>query len=296
MNNKLKKYIRQKRILVDSYLNKYLPPSRKGVIAKAMRYSVFAGGKRLRPILTLAAAKAICRDEKDVLPVACALEMIHTYSLIHDDLPAMDNDDLRRGKLTCHKKFGEDIAILAGDALMTYAYQVIAEKVNYKKIKPVDVLKVIKEIGRTTGVNGMVGGQVDDLKSEGKSISKEKLEKMHQKKTGSLITTAVKVGAMVRGENGSRLKKLTDYAKHFGLAFQIMDDILDITQGKKELGKTPKKDIKKKKSTYPSIYGLNKSKRIAIREVNEAKASLKGFGKEADELRWLAEYVIERKN
>lgn len=296
MNLKLKKYLEQKTALINVYLDKYLPKGNEGIIAKAMRYSIFAGGKRLRPILTLATAKAFGVKELLVIPVACAIEMIHTYSLIHDDLPAMDNDDWRRGKPTNHKKFGEDIAILAGDALMTLAYQTIVDKANYKELKPSIILRIISEIGKATSLKGMVGGQVDDLKNEGKIPTEDKLKKIHQKKTGALIVTSVKTGAMASGKNGIHLEKCEEFARHFGLAFQITDDILDVTQDKKTLGKTPKKDIKKKKVTYPSFYGIEKSRKLAAEEIEKAKKCLSVFNKRADELRWLAEYIIERKN
>lgn len=251
----------------------------------AIEYSLFAGGKRLRPALALGAAELICGDDTSALPVACALEMIHTYSLIHDDLPSMDNDDLRRGKPTSHKVYGEAIAILAGDALLTLAFQAAADCGN---------VAVIREIAKAAGAEGMVGGQVIDLESENLMLGVPELRNLHAKKTGALIRVAVRVGAMAARANTAQLDALTRYGEAIGLAFQIADDILDVVGDEAAIGKPVGSDASNNKSTYPAAVGLEGARKLATDAVAEAIAALKIFGPKADTFRALARYIIER--
>jgi len=290
----IKEYLAIKKELIDEALDKYLPDKQEmpGIIHEAMRYSVFAGGKRLRPILVLASAEAVGGDPQKLLPAACALEMIHTYSLIHDDLPAMDDDDYRRGKLTSHKVFGEAVAILAGDALLTHAFGVLAECAD--SIDPGKVCRVIAEVSRAAGSLGMVGGQVVDILSEGKQVSKETVDYIHRHKTAALFRAALRMGAILSGAEQSQLNSLTAYAEHLGLAFQIMDDILDVTGDTNKLGKRTGSDAKKKKATFPSLYGLEKARGIALEESRRAVESVKDLGPAADPLREIARYLVLR--
>jgi geranylgeranyl diphosphate synthase type II len=251
----------------------------------AMEYSLFAGGKRLRPALALGAAELIGGDDASALPAACALEMIHTYSLIHDDLPSMDNDDLRRGKPTSHKVYGEAIAILAGDALLTLAFQAAADCGD---------VKVISEIAKAAGAEGMVGGQVIDLESENLKLGVPELRNLHAKKTGALIRVAVRVGAMAARANTAQLDALTRYGQAIGLAFQIADDILDVVGDQDAIGKPVGSDVSNNKSTYPAAVGLDGARKLAADAVSEAVAALEIFGPEADTFRALARYIIER--
>lgn len=267
------------RNIVNKALNRYFP--RKDRLTQAMRYSVFAGGKRFRPILCMATAKALGKDYKRVLPIACAIEMIHTFSLIHDDLPAMDNADFRRGKPTCHKRFDEATAILAGDALNTLAFEILAREVKNPK--------VITEIGKA--LLEVVSGQMADLESEGKKISVRVVRSIHRRKTAALLIASVRSSAIYLGASTKQLKALTSYAEHLGLAFQIADDILDATSTQKRLGKPVRADIKK---GLPYLIGLEKSKKLAIREKDKAIAALGGFDEKADSLREIAEYVVQR--
>ena len=261
-------------------------------LMRAMEYSLMAGGKRLRPILLMSAADAIDASGEKFITVADALEMIHTYSLIHDDLPAMDNDDYRRGKLTNHKVFGEATAILAGDALLTLAFEVVLRQ---KDVPPETLLTVLKEISTAAGVAGMVGGQAIDLRSEGVQIDLATLKLMHLGKTGALFKAAIRSGAILAGATHEQLESLTRYAENFGLAFQITDDILDVTGDEKLLGKPTGSDAKNHKSTYVSLTSLDEAKRLAQAAVAEALDALKAFGSEADFLRELVEYLIARK-
>ncbi|MEE8638142.1 MAG: farnesyl diphosphate synthase [Candidatus Margulisiibacteriota bacterium] len=265
---------------VDGALDKYLP--RKGKLSRAMRYSVFAGGKRFRPMLCMAAAKALGKDPKRVLPIACAIEMIHTYTLIHDDLPAMDNSDFRRGKLTCHKKFGEATAVLAGDALNALAFEILARETKNSK--------VICEISRA--LLQVVAGQMLDLEHEGKRVGLQTLKTIHRKKTAALLLACVRSPAIYLGTTAKGLRALTSYAEHLGIAFQIADDILDATSTRKKLGKPVKADIKK---GFPYIAGLERSRKMAEQEKNRAVVALKIFGKKAYILREIAEFVVVRK-
>ena len=261
-------------------------------LAKSMNYSLMAGGKRLRPILVMAAADAVGADGEKFLHLATSIEMIHTYSLIHDDLPAMDNDDYRRGKLTNHKVFGDGIAVLAGDALLTMAFEVIADSPNVDTEKK---LKVIKEMSHAAGAEGMVGGQVIDLESEGKKINMDTLRKMHSAKTGALFCAAIRSGAILGGATDKQLADLTQYARQFGLAFQITDDILDVTGDEASIGKPVGSDEKNHKSTYVTLGSLESARKLAQKAVDEAKKALADFGKEADFLRELVDYLISRK-
>ena len=261
-------------------------------LSRAMEYSLMAGGKRLRPILLMAAADAIDSSGEKFIKVADALEMIHTYSLIHDDLPAMDDDDYRRGKLTNHKVFGEATAILAGDALLTLAFEVVLRQ---KDVAPEILLKVLHEISTAAGVSGMVGGQALDLRSEGIQIDFETLKLMHRGKTGALFKAAIRSGAILAQADEKKLAALTRYAENFGLAFQITDDILDVTGDEKILGKPTGSDEKNLKATYVSLTSLDAAKNFAQEAVDEALDALKDFGTEADFLRELVKYLIARK-
>lgn len=260
-------------------------------LARAMEYSLLGGGKRLRPVLLMAAADAVNGTGEKFLTVASAFEMVHTYSLIHDDLPAMDNDDYRRGKLTNHKVFGEATAILAGDALLTLAFEVITRQ---KNISQAALLSVIIELSTAAGAGGMVGGQVIDLESEGKTIDMATLRKMHLGKTGALFRAAIRSGAILANANAAQLNALTRYAENFGLAFQITDDILDVTGDEKNLGKPVGSDARNKKSTYVTLTSLETAKNLAGDAVNDACNALEIFGDEADFLRELVRYLPAR--
>lgn len=279
--------------MIDAALDALLPPetSYPPTIFKAMRYSVFAGGKRLRPLLLLAAAHALGVDGQRFLPVACGLELIHTYSLIHDDLPAMDNDDYRRGRLTNHKVFGEGIAILAGDGLLTQAFAVMLSQPD---VEPALLLQVVREIAQAAGPYGLVGGQVVDLESEHQHIDGETLRFMHSAKTGAMFRAAVRSGALLAQADDQELLALTQYAEQFGLAFQITDDILDVTGDAKKMGKAVGSDAKKAKATYVSLYSLPVARRMAEEAVAKAVDSLRNFGPSADVLRELAGYLVTR--
>lgn len=262
------------------------------ILRESMEYSLMAGGKRLRPILLMAAADAVGADGTKFLPVASALEMIHTYSLIHDDLPAMDDDEYRRGKLTNHMVYGDGVAILAGDALLTLAFTVILRQ---KDVPAAALLRVVDEISRAAGAEGMVGGQVLDLRAEGVQISMEELRRIHMGKTGALFHAALRSGAILAGATQEQLAALTSYADHFGLAFQITDDILDVIGSADEIGKPVGSDEKNHKSTYVSLTSLSEAQELARRSVNEAVDALSAFGAEADFLRALVAYLVKRK-
>ena len=291
----LASYLKQQKGLIEEALDCSLPIGKPEKIYEAMRYSLLAGGKRLRPILCLATCELTGGTVEMALPTACALEMIHTMSLIHDDLPAMDNDDYRRGKLTNHKVYGEDIAILAGDGLLAYAFEYVATQT--RNVPPQQVLEVIARLGRTVGAPGLVGGQVLDLESEGKSdISADTLTFIHTHKTGALLETSVVSGAILAGASDEEVQRLSQYAQNIGLAFQIVDDILDITATQEELGKTAGKDLLSKKATYPSLWGLEESKAQAKKLVEAAIAQLTSYGEKAEPLRAIANFIITRKH
>lgn len=262
---------------------------------RAMRYSLLAGGKRLRPILVLAAGEAFGAETDDLMPAACAVEMIHTYSLIHDDLPAMDNDDLRRGLPTCHKVFGEATAILAGDALLTQAFRVLSSDAPGRD--PARQLRVIREVSTAAGtVDALIGGQIIDIESEGKEIDDATLEYIHRSKTGAMIRVSIVIGAVLAGANESQIIALGDYGERIGLAFQIADDILDITSTSKELGKTAGKDIRARKATYPSIHGIAASESRARKLVDEAVEIVSRLDADTDRLKEIAEFIIARRS
>jgi len=293
----LQAYLAERRGLVDAALERHLPSEAAPplTIHRAMRYSVMAGGKRLRPILVIAGAEAVGGAATMVMPTACALEMIHTYSLIHDDLPAMDDDDYRRGRLTNHKVFGDAIAILAGDALLTLAFRLIADNADLVS-DPRVIRDVVAEIADAAGTVGMVGGQVVDIESEGKAISAETLEYIHRHKTAALIRASLRVGARLAGGDAKAVAAITEAGSDLGLAFQIVDDILDVEGSLEELGKTAGSDERKQKATYPGIHGREASRRQAKMLIDRAKERLGVFGQRSAPLLALADYVVERKS
>jgi len=286
-------YLDRKTRAVNAALDRFLPSAgtRPATIHKAMRYSLFAGGKRMRPALCLAAAEACGGTEASAMPLACAVECIHTYSLIHDDLPAMDNDDYRRGKLTSHKVFGEGIAVLAGDALLTQAFEVLAQCKGWPRYPH---QSIVLELARAAGSLQLIAGQVADLEAEGKKIAAPQLRYIHERKTSALLCCSVRLGGMSANCTAAQLKALTDFGYHVGLAFQVIDDILDVTQTSEKLGKTAGKDTKAQKATYPAIVGLEKSRKIAKELTNRAFASLKPFQGKAVALKALAEFLLRR--
>ncbi|MBC9784893.1 polyprenyl synthetase family protein [Heliobacterium chlorum] len=283
---------------VDEALGRYLPSEETypAVIHKAMRYSIFAGGKRLRPILVLAGCRAVGGDEEKVLSAACALEMIHTYSLIHDDLPAMDDDDLRRGMPTNHKVFGEATAVLAGDALLTRAFGLVAEEALREGHEPARVLQVIAELAEASGTMGMIGGQVVDMESENRQIDLSTMEYIHRHKTGALIRSSLRIGAILGGGTDEEIRALSEYGDYLGLAFQITDDLLDIQGDQEKIGKPVGSDEKNNKATYPSLLGIEKAQEEACRVVQAAQESLQMFEEKADILRELAKFLLVREN
>ena len=295
MSFELKKYLEERKKLIDSALESFLPSEDNypEKIYQAVRYSVFAGGKRLRPILLLASYELFKNQIKPAIPFACALEMIHTYSLIHDDLPAMDDDDFRRGKPTCHKVFGEAVAILAGDALLTQAFGLMAEAGLKSKLNPKVVLKVVSEIAYSAGISGMISGQVLDIEKQGKMYDARELEFIHSHKTGALIRAGLVSGALLAGAKSKEIKALSEFGLRVGLAFQIVDDILDIKGGEK-LGKEKGRDQRLEKATYPRLIGLNNSEKKAERLVKQAVRYLKIFKDRALVLRELAWYLVKR--
>jgi geranylgeranyl diphosphate synthase type II len=284
---------RQKKI--EAGLNKYLPPAstKPKTIHEAMRYSIFAGGKRLRPVICVAAAEALGGTAEQALPLACAVECIHTYSLIHDDLPCMDNDDFRRGKPTSHKVFGEAMAVLAGDALLTIAFEMAASCRAWPRYSHA---AIIRELAVASGSQALIGGQVADAEGEGKKISPAELRYIHENKTAALITSSIRLGAMSANATPKQLKNLTDFGQSLGLAFQVIDDILDVTQTTEKLGKSAGKDIKAQKATYPALLGLEKAKKEADRLTARARAALKPLGRKAESLEAIADYLLRREN
>ncbi len=286
-------YYNNQKKLIDSFLENRL--AKKGIskVDDAMAYSLLAGGKRIRPVLLMATAEALGVKGYNYLPVACGLEMIHTYSLIHDDLPCMDDDDYRRGRLTNHKVFGEAMAVLAGDGLLTLAFEVMLEQ---KNVDPRVLIETVREMAMCAGNFGMVGGQGLDLENEGKSISAEELRKMHAGKTGALFIAAVRGGAHLAGANEQELLALTKFADLLGLAFQITDDILDVEGTTEDLGKPAGSDEKNHKSTYVSLYGLEAAKALAEKTVAEALDCLEMFGENAEALREITRLMCSRKN
>ena len=292
----LKETLEQGRLLADAALERLLPRADERPISihQAMRHSVFAGGKRIRPILCMEAGRAIAGTLPGAIEEAgAALEMLHTYSLIHDDLPALDNDDLRRGRPTCHKAFGEAIAILAGDALQTQAYEVLSRLHCSAEAR----VRIIEEIARGTGtVNGMIGGQVVDLESEHQKPDADTLQYIHRSKTAALITASVVTGGLYAGATDEQVKSLRCYGQSIGLAFQIVDDILDVTQTSEQLGKTAGKDVASEKATYPALFGLEESRKRADALLAAAGEAINSLGPRAETLQTIARFLVERKN
>ncbi len=291
-------YLSERKALVDSALEDNLSGGQNDppVIFQAIRYSLLAGGKRIRPILCLAAAEVVGGKAESVLPAACALEMIHTYSLIHDDLPAMDNDDFRRGRPTSHKVFGEDIAILAGDALLTEAFRLLTSRENMPGIPPERLLDVSCEIAEAAGHRGMVGGQVLDIRAEGEAVGLETLYAIHRRKTGALLRVSIRAGAILAGAGEEALAALSDYGGKIGLAFQIADDILNVEGDPLLLGKGTGSDAARGKVTFPALMGIDASRAQAAELVMDAIASLASFDDRAAQLRAIAQYILERRS
>lgn len=291
-------YLEERRAAVEQTLQECLVfpdetrPQQK--IHEAMRYSVFAGGKRLRPILCMAAAAVAGGREADVLPAACALELVHTYSLIHDDLPCMDDDDYRRGRLTSHKVFGENMAVLAGDALLTLAFEVISR--DQKDQPSLAVLQAVRDLAQAAGSEGMIGGQVMDILSENQILSQNELQQLDRLKTGALIRVSLKIGALLAGAAPDVIKAMCRYGDAFGLAFQITDDILDAVGDAEKMGKMPGADVKQGKATYATILGLERARELAAQSAETAKAALKDIHGDTAVLMALAEYVIKRES
>jgi geranylgeranyl diphosphate synthase, type II len=291
----LREYLAQQQQRVDAELDRLVPPESTdpATIHRAMRYSLFAGGKRIRPILCIEAANTVADGMDGVVPAACALELIHTYSLIHDDLPSLDNDDYRRGKLTNHKVFGDAMAILAGDALLTFAFEVLARV----DAAPDRKVRMIAELSSAAGSNGgMVGGQVADLEGEGKPPEPALLERIHRAKTGALLRASLRMGALYAGAGDQQYGALSCYGEHVGLAFQIVDDILDVEESSEALGKTAGKDAAQHKITFPAVYGLEESRRMAAEECARAHSVLAPFGDRAARLHELADLIVHRKS
>jgi geranylgeranyl diphosphate synthase type II len=291
----IRAYWKSRQAEFEKALDRALPKAKETpvTIHQAMRYSLFAGGKRLRPILVLAAAETLGGPRSAALPLACAVECIHTYSLIHDDLPCMDDDDLRRGKPTSHKVYGEGIAVLAGDALLTIAFELAAQVPGWKRYTTADV---IRELAHASGSRALIAGQVIDLECEGKKISPKQLATIHQCKTAALITSSLRLGAMSADASPAQLKAITQFGLALGLAFQVIDDILDITQTSEQLGKSAGKDLAAEKATYPSILGMARAQKEAERLTHLARTSLKPLGKKADILHGISDVMLKREN
>jgi geranylgeranyl diphosphate synthase, type II len=287
-------YLAHQQERVDAALSRWVPAESHdpSVIHRAMRHSLFAGGKRIRPLLAMAAAEAVSDHPEGIENAACALELIHTYSLIHDDLPALDNDDLRRGRPTCHKVFGDAMAILAGDALLTLAFEVLAKLPD---VGPDRRILLVSDLAAASGtVGGMIGGQVNDLEGEGQAPTPELLDRIHRAKTGALLRASVRMGAIYAGAGDLQLTAITCFGEHIGLAFQIVDDVLDVEQSSEALGKTAGKDAQQKKITFPAVYGLEKSRAMAEQERLAAHLALEPFGDHAARLKQLADLVVQR--
>jgi geranylgeranyl diphosphate synthase type II len=289
----LKRYLADRQKAVDRALDRFLPKesAKPATIHKAMRYSLFAGGKRLRPILSLAAAEACGGEIEAAMPLACAMECIHTYSLIHDDLPSMDNDDFRRGRPTCHKVFGDGIAVLAGDALLTVAFEIAA---SARTTRRYDLKQIISEISVAAGSRKLIAGQVADLEAEGQPITRKELRYIHENKTAAMLIASVRLGAMSANATALELEAISGFGAALGLAFQVIDDILDVTQTSEKLGKSAGKDVAAQKATYPAVIGLDKSRAEAQRLTNQAHAVLESFGARAHTLRLLANHLLDR--
>lgn len=290
----LEAYLRAQAELIDEHLDRYLPREHRSHLAEAMRYSVLAKAKRIRPILTLATSEAVGGPLARVMPTACALEMIHTFTLIHDDLPAMDNDDLRRGQAANHKVFGEALAILAGDALLTQAYDTILRYTPMDDLAPTRLLQVLQEVTAAIGIAGVTGGQAMDIEAEGHEIDWPTLHYIHTHKTGALLLLAVRAGGLLGGATEHQQQQLTIFAEKVGLVFQIVDDILDVTASSADLGKSAGKDDQAQKATFPRFWGLESSRQMAQMETEAAQDALREFGPAADPLRALALFILKR--
>ena len=291
----LQEYLAEQVKVVDGALDEWVPVETVAPesIHRAMRYSLFAGGKRIRPILAIAAGRAICEDTVGIENAACALELIHTYSLIHDDLPAMDNDDLRRGRPTCHKVFGDALAVLAGDALLTLAFEVLSRLPGVGAERKI---RLVEELSRASGtVGGMIAGQVHDIEGERQTPTAMLLESIHRAKTGALLRASVRMGAIYAGASAAELAALSEYGEHAGLAFQIVDDVLDVEESSEALGKTAGKDQAQQKITFPAVYGLERSRQMAEDEREAAHSALALFGDRAGRLRQIADFIVKRK-
>src|SRR5580700_5222180 len=288
-------YMSAQQKTVDAALERWVPAETENpaTIHRAMRYSLFAGGKRVRPLLAIASAEAVADAPAGIESAACVLELIHTYSLIHDDLPALDNDDLRRGRPTCHKVFGDAMAILAGDALLTLAFEVLA------KLDGIDAerrISLVRELATASGtIGGMIGGQVNDVEGEGKFPTAHLLDSIHRAKTGALLRASVRMGAIYAGATDEQLHALTNFGEHIGLAFQIVDDVLDVEQSSEALGKTAGKDAQQKKITFPAVYGIERSREMAEEERMAAHLALRPFDERGERLRELADFIVHRK-
>jgi geranylgeranyl diphosphate synthase type II len=290
----IKTYLVSRQKLIERALDRYLPKTnaKPATLHRAMRYSLFAAGKRLRPILSLAAAEACGGKISNALPLACALECIHTYSLVHDDLPSMDNDDFRRGRPTCHKIFGDGIAILAGDALLTIAFEIASDA---KPTSRYDTSIFLREIAVAAGSQKLIAGQVADLEAEGKNVKRDQLQFIHENKTAAILKSSVRLGAMSANADARKLSAITRFGQRLGLAFQIIDDILDVTQTSEILGKSAGKDVAAKKATYPAVVGLEKSRAEARQLTRQAHNALSVFSnRDAEPLHALANYLLER--
>jgi geranylgeranyl diphosphate synthase, type II len=291
----LEAFLTEQAATVDRVLEKWVPDERVEPVSihRSMRYSLFAGGKRIRPILAIAAARAVSDSPAGVEHAAATLELIHTYSLIHDDLPALDNDDLRRGQPTNHKVFGEAMAILAGDALLTLAFEVLS---RLKGVSAESKIRMVEELSRASGtVGGMIGGQVNDIEGERKPPTRLLLESIHRAKTGALLRASVRIGAIYAGAGEGEMAALSAYGEHVGLAFQIVDDVLDVEQSSESLGKTAGKDEAQQKITFPAVYGLEQSREMAEAERLRAHTALRMFDGRADRLRQIADFIVRRK-
>ena len=289
----LRKYMKSRQRTIERALDRHLPKAtvKPATIHRAMRYSLFAGGKRLRPILCLAAAEACGGTAERALPLACAIECIHTYSLVHDDLPSMDNDDFRRGRPTCHKVFGEGIAVLAGDALLTSAFEIVSRAIPTRRY---NMASLLRETAVAAGSEKLIAGQVADLEAEGKKVNRDQLRYIHENKTAAILTSAVRLGGMSANANPKQLAAITILGGALGLAFQIVDDILDVTQTSEKLGKSAGKDIAARKATYPAVIGLERSRSEARALTRRAHKALEVFGRKGEALRQLASYLLER--
>jgi geranylgeranyl diphosphate synthase type II len=288
-------YLARRAEEVNHWLDRLVPDEQTPpqALHKAMRYSLLAGGKRLRPVLTVTTGEAFGAATEDLMPAACAIEMIHTYSLIHDDLPAMDNDDLRRGRPTCHKVFGEAVAILAGDALLTHAFHVLAA--DYPRLAASRQVRVLREVATAAGsVDALIGGQVADIENEGKPVDSSTLEYIHRSKTGAMIRVSVQIGAIIAGASDDQIEKINRFGEKIGLAFQIADDILDVTSTSEQLGKTPGKDQAALKATYPAVHGLEASEKKAVELVDEAVEILSQLDISTEMLAGIARFIIAR--